>query len=74
MFANDTFSISFFDEKQKSEEQLKCGLVNSEPKWESEIIYAENNDYFKGEINFALLLCNINDKTSDIKKISEFKS
>lgn len=74
MFANDTYSISFFDEKQKSEEQLKCGLINSEPKWENEIIHAENNDYFRGEINFALLLCNINDKTSDIQKIDEFKS
>ncbi len=76
-FANYISGIAFFDDKQLKEEKLKCQLIIGNGNWKDAIISAENNLYFKSEINFALKLCDVFDASNNnltITKIDDFKS
>ncbi len=52
-------SISFFDNRQKTEEVLKCKLFTADNNWQPLILEAEQHAYFNGEIRFVFSLCEL---------------
>ncbi len=67
----------FFNREQLKEERYKCLLIKGNAEWKNELIMAEKNTYFNGEIAFALKLtgADLNDFSSNEKlKIEEFKN
>ena len=62
--------IVFFDKKQISEEIYKCCLFKEDVLWRKSILRAEQHDYFRQEIAFALKLSGANiEDLSTVKTI-----
>lgn len=58
-FADTRSTISGFSKQQIEEERLKAQLIRAEANWSEHICRAEAHGYFRGQIEFLLEFCDI---------------